>query len=131
MKICDFGLCRLFKYKNTENEINLSNEVVTKCYRPPEIILGNSFYDSKIDIWSLGCIFMELFTKTKTFCSHNSKEILAKIIVSVENYSEDDLEFIEDENAIDYIKAFKRTKKFELKRILEEIGADPQGFYYI
>ena len=34
--------------------------MVARWYRPPEIILGSSDYDSKIDIWSLGCIFAEV-----------------------------------------------------------------------
>ena len=33
--------------------------MVPRWYRPPEIILGNSYYDNKIDIWGLGCIFAE------------------------------------------------------------------------
>jgi serine/threonine protein kinase len=36
-----------------------SAHMVPRWYRPPEIILGNSYYDNKIDIWGLGCIFAE------------------------------------------------------------------------
>ena len=36
-----------------------SAHMVPRWYRPPEIILGNSHYDNKIDIWGLGCIFAE------------------------------------------------------------------------
>ena len=34
--------------------------MVVRRYRPPEIILLCGYYDHKIDIWSLGCIFAEL-----------------------------------------------------------------------
>lgn len=34
--------------------------MVPRWYRPPEIILGNSHYDMKIDIWGLGCVFAEI-----------------------------------------------------------------------
>ena len=34
--------------------------MVPRWYRPPEIILGNSHYDNKIDIWGLGCVFAEI-----------------------------------------------------------------------
>ena len=34
--------------------------MVVRRYRPPEIILLSGYYDNKIDIWSLGCIFAEL-----------------------------------------------------------------------
>lgn len=38
----------------------LSHRVGTRWYRAPEIILLNPYYDFKVDIWSLGCIFAEL-----------------------------------------------------------------------
>tara|TARA_B110000285_G_C14831919_1_gene471263 strand:- start:507 stop:644 length:138 start_codon:yes stop_codon:yes gene_type:complete len=34
--------------------------MVARWYRPPEIILTCDYYDHKVDIWSLGCIFSEL-----------------------------------------------------------------------
>ena len=34
--------------------------MVARWYRPPEIILLEPYYDTKVDIWSLGCIFAEL-----------------------------------------------------------------------
>jgi serine/threonine protein kinase len=34
--------------------------MVTRWYRPPEIIVAEPSYDTKIDIWSIGCIFFEL-----------------------------------------------------------------------
>lgn len=40
----------------------LSFYIQTRCYRAPEVILGCK-YDDKIDIWSLGCIIAEIFTK--------------------------------------------------------------------
>ena len=40
---------------------NLDNELQTRYYRAPEIILGIKA-DEKIDIWSIGCIAFELLT---------------------------------------------------------------------
>jgi serine/threonine protein kinase len=31
-------------------------KVVTKWYRPPEILLGSNYYDCSIDIWSAACV---------------------------------------------------------------------------
>jgi mitogen-activated protein kinase 1/3 len=38
----------------------LSRHVVTRWYRPPEIILTEKDYGTPVDIWSIGCIFGEL-----------------------------------------------------------------------
>tara|TARA_B110000285_G_C14486912_1_gene322196 strand:- start:29 stop:424 length:396 start_codon:yes stop_codon:yes gene_type:complete len=52
------------KSKNEENkklyDAQLTGHMVTRFYRPPEIILMQDSYDSKIDIWGIGCIFFEL-----------------------------------------------------------------------
>jgi len=37
-------------------------------YRAPELLLEYK-YNSKVDIWALGCIFFELCTGTKAFAS--------------------------------------------------------------
>jgi len=32
----------------------------SRWYRPPEVIMVCPFYDTKVDIWGLGCIIYEL-----------------------------------------------------------------------
>lgn len=44
----DFGLARF------QSKGGYTNRVVTLWYRAPELLLGMSDYDSKIDMWSLG-----------------------------------------------------------------------------
>lgn len=43
----------------------LTSHVVTRWYRPPEIILMNEDYNYAVDIWSVGCIFAELMSMMK------------------------------------------------------------------
>jgi len=43
----------------------LSQHVVTRWYRAPEVILMNNYYSYSIDMWSVGCIFAELFSMMK------------------------------------------------------------------
>nr|WNL50241.1 serine threonine protein kinase [Marseillevirus sp.] len=57
-KICDFGLS-LYCGDQT---ISVSHEIVTLHYRPPELLLDPTCHFSfEIDIWSLGCVFAELW----------------------------------------------------------------------
>uniref|UniRef100_A0ACD5U2K4 Uncharacterized protein n=1 Tax=Avena sativa TaxID=4498 RepID=A0ACD5U2K4_AVESA len=58
---------------------NLILYVQSRSYRAPEIILGLP-YDQKIDIWSLGCIFAELYTGEVLFPNESVSTILARII---------------------------------------------------
>lgn len=52
--ICDFGLAR------GESTGELTEYVVTRWYRPPELLSLSSHYSSAVDVWSMGLIFAEL-----------------------------------------------------------------------
>ena len=41
-------------------ERQLTQHVVTRWYRAPELILLQEYYNAAIDVWSVGCIFAEL-----------------------------------------------------------------------
>jgi len=74
--LADFGLGRchgvpvtnnnhysLMKTKNEQySKIGgFTPEVVTLWYRSPDILLGNNHYGTDVDIWSVACIFAEMF----------------------------------------------------------------------
>eukprot|EP00754_Rhynchopus_humris_P006593 Rhum_TRINITY_DN13154_c1_g1::Rhum_TRINITY_DN13154_c1_g1_i1::g.57485::m.57485 len=62
VKICDFGLARLFSTAPAaggEPERHTPC-VVTLWYRAPEVLLGARGYGSAIDLWSVGCVVAEL-----------------------------------------------------------------------
>jgi cyclin-dependent kinase len=69
VKLIDFGLARNSGLPNK----NYTNEVVTLWYRAPDILLGNEQYNSKIDIWSIGCIFAELVIGKPLFKGKNEE----------------------------------------------------------
>lgn len=69
IKIADFGLARAFGIPVRV----YTHEVVTLWYRAPEVLLGSHRYSTPIDIWSIGCIFVEMITKRPLF--HGDSEI--------------------------------------------------------
>ena len=42
-------------------------QVITRWYRPPELLLGECFYGPAVDMWSVGCILAELYTGRTLF----------------------------------------------------------------
>ncbi|KAG0743273.1 hypothetical protein G6F57_001291 [Rhizopus arrhizus] len=56
LQIADFGLARGIEGENKE----YTNCVVTRWYRPPELLLGERKYTTAIDMWGVGCVFGEL-----------------------------------------------------------------------
>ncbi|CAF1059960.1 unnamed protein product [Didymodactylos carnosus] len=64
LKLADFGLARVLKQPK-QNQVNrYTCRVVTLWYRPPELLLGQRDYSSAIDMWGVGCIMCELWTRT-------------------------------------------------------------------
>ncbi|OXB76847.1 UNVERIFIED_CONTAM: hypothetical protein H355_002540 [Colinus virginianus] len=57
-----------------------SSEVVTLWYRPPDVLLGATDYSSDLDIWSAGCVFIEMIQGQPMFAGTSSApEQLEKI----------------------------------------------------
>ncbi|KAF0982172.1 hypothetical protein FDP41_012033 [Naegleria fowleri] len=57
-RLCDFGLSTKEESDPVTNQESMY--VVTRYYRPPEVILQYEIQSSAIDAWSAGCIFAEL-----------------------------------------------------------------------
>lgn len=60
LKLGDFGLANIV---NSKNKQSLTSRVVTLWYRPPELLMGSTSYGVSVDLWSVGCVFAELFLK--------------------------------------------------------------------
>ncbi|XP_074007118.1 cyclin-dependent kinase 6 isoform X2 [Numenius arquata] len=57
IKLADFGLARIYSF-----QMALTSVVVTLWYRAPEVLLQSS-YATPVDLWSVGCIFAEMFRR--------------------------------------------------------------------
>jgi dual specificity tyrosine-phosphorylation-regulated kinase 1 len=71
IKIIDLG-SSCFATKRTYTYIQ------SRFYRSPEILLGLA-YDQKIDIWSLGCVLVEMHTGEPLFSGSNQPDQICKI----------------------------------------------------
>ncbi|KAK4530136.1 hypothetical protein CCYA_CCYA03G0993 [Cyanidiococcus yangmingshanensis] len=63
VKIADFGLARFLG----ESGRRYTNRVVTLWYRAPELLLGENRYSFAVDIWSVGCLVLEMLTGRPVF----------------------------------------------------------------
>lgn len=67
VKIADFSLARYIGDLETNQGVIMSDYVAARWYRAPEILLGSSQYDEKVDMWGLGCILAELYLNRPLF----------------------------------------------------------------
>jgi serine/threonine protein kinase len=80
LKICDFGLARgQADVVDKDHRVRITEYVVTRWYRAPELIVMGGIYDSKIDMWSIGCIFCELLGRRPIFQGKGQLDQLVQI----------------------------------------------------
>merc|ERR1719387_2102771 len=92
LKICDFGLARGLGVD--EEDATLTDYVVTRWYRAPEVVLLASEYTKSIDVWSVGCILCELIGRKPIFTGKDHLDQIKKILSVLGTPSEDDLKWL-------------------------------------
>lgn len=73
LKIIDFGSACQLHYP-------VYSYVQSRFYRSPEVLLGAPEYDSKIDMWSIGCVAGELFLGIPLFPGQNEMNMVCRIV---------------------------------------------------
>ncbi|KAK9207327.1 hypothetical protein WN943_017612 [Citrus x changshan-huyou] len=106
LKIGDFGLAR------TTSETDFMTEyVVTRWYRAPELLLNCSEYTAAIDIWSVGCILGEIMTRQPLFPGKDYVHQLRLITELIGSPDETSLGFLRSDNARRYVRMLPQFPK--------------------
>jgi mitogen-activated protein kinase 1/3 len=91
VKVCDFGLARAGCLPG------VTDYVVTRWWRAPEVVLLPSAYNEKVDVWSIGCILAELMGRKPIFRGADHLDQIKKIFHVVGTPSEGDLDWLPPE----------------------------------
>ncbi|GAQ82056.1 Mitogen-activated protein kinase [Klebsormidium nitens] len=112
LKICDFGLART----STEKDF-MTEYVVTRWYRAPELLLNCQEYTAAIDVWSVGCIFAELLGRRPLFPGKDYVHQLKLITEVLGSPEEGDLGFLRSQNAKRYIQSLPKQQRVPLAQL--------------
>lgn len=75
IKLIDFGsTCRI--------DCSVNNYIQSRFYRAPEVILQYG-YNEKIDIWSLGCVIVEMITGWPLFSGDDEIEMIQMMVNTI------------------------------------------------
>ncbi|KAL0230138.1 hypothetical protein PCE1_003700 [Barthelona sp. PCE] len=113
LKLIDFGLahaCRLSPLTGCLNEIPMRSHVVTLRFRAPELVYGQSCYNTSIDIWSIGVMMLLMVSKINVLNGDSDGELISQI---------HDLVGIPD---VDKFPNFQRFRFFD--RFYDDFGPD-------
>lgn len=86
LKLADFGLARDF----ADPGYKMTCQVITRWYRPPELLFGCRYYSTAVDIWSVGCIFAELMLRIPYLPGESDMDQLKTIFRALGTPTEDD-----------------------------------------
>lgn len=82
LKICDFGSA----FFETDHDNDPTPYMVSRFYRPPEVILGLE-YDRMVDLWSVGVTISELYTGSVLFPGNSNNDMLKKFMDTMGPFS--------------------------------------------
>jgi len=74
LKLADFGSCRGIYSKQPYTEY-----ISTRWYRAPECLLTDGYYNYKMDMWGVGCVFFEVLSLYPLFPGTNELDQITKI----------------------------------------------------
>lgn len=126
-----YTTCKNLFSQDAKLRKTLTPHVITRWYRPPEVILMEPIYTEAIDMWAVGCIFGELLGKLKgntttgplfpgsncyplspyivtnkdktTFVDLSSDDQLLAILKLLGSPPKEELQFISNQDAFNYV----------------------------
>ena len=124
VKLCDFGLARSSLHCDAlldETSSDLTEYVVSRWYRAPEVVIAAGRYGMAQDVWSIACTFAEMINEIPLFPGSTVINQLQVIIDVMGKPSEKDLDYPIKDN----IRKFVVSLKSEGQGLREELtGAD-------
>eukprot|EP00297_Palpitomonas_bilix_P006935 CAMPEP_0113896990 /NCGR_PEP_ID=MMETSP0780_2-20120614/18378_1 /TAXON_ID=652834 /ORGANISM="Palpitomonas bilix" /LENGTH=382 /DNA_ID=CAMNT_0000888299 /DNA_START=17 /DNA_END=1165 /DNA_ORIENTATION=+ /assembly_acc=CAM_ASM_000599 len=114
LKVCDFGLARVADTNDAAHA--MTSYVVTRWYRPPEVLLGLKDYDASVDIWSTGCILAELIGRKPLFPGKDYIDQVKIIVDVLGNPDESAYSFARD-SARRFMKNLPKREKKEWSKM--------------
>ncbi|KAI9199366.1 kinase-like domain-containing protein [Polychytrium aggregatum] len=114
LKICDFGLAR--GATDAANVLMNTEYVATRYYRAPEVVLSPKHYTKAIDIWSVGCIFGELFIGKVLFKGSDYIDQLQKIFELLGTPEDPTLMSLCSARVLKYLSSWPKRPKVPLQK---------------
>ena len=109
-----------------QKQEDLTEYVVTRFYRAPEIMLSSHSYSNSVDVWSIGCTLGEIISGKVLFPGENYIEQVNLIIEKRGTPDPATMESISNENAKKYIESLGNKDKIPLSELVPFNNTDAQ-----
>jgi len=132
LKICDFGLARgdMPDIDGEDNEPQacgvLTEYVITRWYRAPEVMLLPKGYTSAVDLWSIGCIICEILGRKALFPGKNHIDMICRVAEVIGSPADSEISWLpKDSDAYRFLrKVCPQTKGKEFTELYPRATPD-------
>jgi len=124
LKICDYGLARVYYSDDEFRTCPMTEYVCTRWYRAPEVLCSWIDYGKAIDIWSVGCIFAEMLRRKPLFPGKNTQHQLQLIINCLGTPEKDALRRIPNDKCRKFIESLPPTSGKPLAEIVSNASRE-------
>ncbi|KAJ8582935.1 Pkinase-domain-containing protein [Rhizopogon salebrosus TDB-379] len=131
LRIADFGLARAYDpnvihgvVDQRGREKKYTNCVVTRWYRPPELLLGARQYGGEVDIWGIGCVLGEMFMRRPILPGSSDIDQLEKIWQLCGTPNQHTWPNYDALPGCEGVKRFNQTYSKKLRAAYESVGPE-------
>lgn len=98
----------------------MTEYVVTRWYRAPELLLAGDEYSAAIDMWSAGCLLVELYSRRPIFPGKDVKNQIEHICAICGKPSPDEMQAIQNHKARAFLATLPDTQRTDFSKILPD-----------
>lgn len=102
----------------------MTEYVVTRWYRAPELLLAGEDYTTAIDMWSAGCLIAELYTRKPIFPGRDVKNQIEVVTKILGKPNKAQLKNIPNRRAREFIASLPDSPKGDLSALMRDAGPD-------
>jgi mitogen-activated protein kinase 1/3 len=124
IKVCDFDMARI-----AEPDHDMTEYVTTRWYRAPELLLEFSRYDTKVDMWSVGCVLADLILKRPFAQGRDTLKQLELLAERLGNPTEHDLRGCQLAKAKEFMAKLPRKTGVRFEELFE--GSTPEEIDFL
>ncbi|XGW11907.1 hypothetical protein V3C99_012963 [Haemonchus contortus] len=124
LRIADFGMARSTEQTRPTTDKFLTQYVATRWYRAPELLFSMIDYDTKVDMWSAGCIFAEMIMRRQIFPGKDGVSQVKMIVYYLGTPEERVMSQITSDIVLGWIESCGKKEPLPWSAILPKASAE-------
>lgn len=109
----------------------MTEYVVTRWYRAPELLLGQDDYTCAIDMWSVGCLIAELYIRRPLFPGNDVKNQIEQICSILGKPTSQQISTLQNQKAQHFLNQLEISSSRNLQELMQNANANHQAIHLV